>query len=85
MISFDIARIFKGTITKPTWLEVVCLALIGGLVVLVMVLMVLLHFFTDPTIKKADLERSAWDSCVGCDYSASTGSSPGSPSVKPPA
>jgi hypothetical protein len=39
---------------------------------------------SDHTTKKADLERSAFDSCVGRDYSASVVSSPGS-SVNPPA
>jgi uncharacterized membrane protein YhdT len=39
MISFDIARIIKGTITKPTWLEVACLIVIGGLFVLVVLLL----------------------------------------------
>jgi hypothetical protein len=39
MISFDIARIIKGTITKPTWLEVASLVVIGGLFVLVVLLL----------------------------------------------
>jgi hypothetical protein len=39
MISFDIARIIKGTITKPTWLEVASLIVIGGLFVLVVLLL----------------------------------------------
>jgi hypothetical protein len=39
MISFDIARIIKGTITKPTWLEVASLIVIGGLFILVVLLL----------------------------------------------
>ncbi len=39
MISFDIARIIKGTITKPTWLEVVSLIVLGGLFVLVVLVL----------------------------------------------
>jgi len=39
VISFDIARIIKGTITKPTWLEIASLVIIGGFFVLVVLLL----------------------------------------------
>jgi hypothetical protein len=39
MISFDIARIIKGTITKPTWTEVVCLVVLGGIAAVVVLLL----------------------------------------------
>jgi hypothetical protein len=39
VISFDIARIIRGTITKPTLLEVACVILLGGLGVLVILLL----------------------------------------------
>src|SRR5580658_5335520 len=39
MISFRIARIIEGRITRPTWLEVTSLAVIGGLFVLVLLLL----------------------------------------------
>jgi hypothetical protein len=39
VISFDIARIIKGTTTKPTWPELASLIVIGGLIVLVLILL----------------------------------------------